>query len=97
MATWFISRHQGAIDWAKTQSISVDHWVTHLDITQIEANDVVMGTLPIHLAAAVCQKGAEFYFLSVNVQAEQRGKELTAQQLEQQSCRLIPFYVEALA
>ena len=63
MAVWFISRHQGAIDWIKKQSIHIDRFESHLDVNLIQAEDTVIGTLPIHLAAEVCQKGAKFYFL----------------------------------
>lgn len=94
MTTLFVSRHQGAIEWIKQQSIQVDVFVEHLNVEEIQADDVVIGTLPIHLAAEVCQKGAKFYFLSVNVAREQRGTELTCEQLEQQGCSLQQFYIE---
>lgn len=59
---YFVSRHPGAIAWIKKQvEWKVDAFVTHLDIDMIKAGDIVLGTLPIHLAALVCQKGAEFY------------------------------------
>ena len=96
MAVWFISRHPGAIEWMKSQSIVVDYWVEHLDINQIQAGDIVIGTLPIHLASQVCEKGATFYFLSVNVTREQRGTELTAQQLTEQGCVLQAFHIQKL-
>lgn len=96
MTIWFISRHQGAIEWVKQQGIGIDRFVTHLDITLIQKGDVVIGTLPIHLAAEVCQKGAKFYFLSVNVSEHQRGLELTAEQLSAQQCTLEPFYIKKL-
>ena len=94
MTVWFISRHQGAIDWIKTQPIQIDRFESHLNVADVQADDVVIGTLPIHLAAEVCQKGATFYFLSVNVFAEQRGTELTAKQLINQGCSLKQFYIE---
>lgn len=62
----------------------------------MQAGDVVIGTLPIHLAAEVCQKGAKFYFLSINVTPEQRGTELTCKQLTEQQCSIQPFMVEKL-
>lgn len=96
MAVWFISRHQGAIEWIKQQSIQIDHFESHLDVEMIQADDVVIGTLPIHLAAKVCQKGATFYFLSVNVRSEQRGTELTAEDLIAQHCTIEPFYIQKL-
>lgn len=94
MATYFISRHQGAIDWIKQQGIKIDHFVAHLDIAQIQAGDKVIGILPIHLAAQVCAKGASFYFLTVNVRPEQRGTELSAEQLSQQQCSIQPYWIE---
>ena len=96
MTVWFISRHQGAIDWIAQQSINIDRFKQHLDINDIQADDIVIGTLPIHLAAQVCEKGAKFYFLSVNVTKEQRGKELTAKQLTEQYCSLQPFFIQKL-
>lgn len=96
MAVWFISRHQGAIDWVKQQSIHIDHFVSHLDTQAINANDIVIGTLPVNLAAQVCQQGARFYFLSANLTADQRGTELSAEQLTQQGCSLQPFFVQKL-
>lgn len=62
MTTWFISRHQGAIEWVKKQNILIDRFESHLDTSLVQAGDVVIGTLPIHLAAEICQKGAKFYF-----------------------------------
>ena len=91
MTTWFISRHPGAIKWVKLQNIQIDRFESHLDTSLVQAGDVVIGTLPIHLAAEVCQKGVKFYFLSINVTPEQRGTELTEQQ-----CSIQPFMVEKL-
>ena len=31
MTTWFISRHQGAIEWVKKQNILIDRFESHLD------------------------------------------------------------------
>ena len=73
MTTWFISRHEGAIEWVKQQNIQIDRFESHLNTSLVQTGDVVIGTLPIHLAAEICQKGAKFYFLSVNVSREQRG------------------------
>lgn len=94
MAVWFISRHQGAIEWIKQQEVQIDHFTEHLDIAEIDAEDTVIGTLPIHLAAEVCSKGAKFYSLSLNVAHEQRGTELTVAQLFEQGCSLQQFYIE---
>ncbi|MFC0322777.1 CRISPR-associated protein Csx16 [Gallibacterium melopsittaci] len=95
MTTWFISRHQGAIDWIKQQNIQIDRFEAHLDVAQIQAGDTVIGTLPVHLAAQVCEKEAKFIFLAVNVSEQQRGAELSAGELNQQGCQLIPFHIQA--
>lgn len=96
MTTWFISRHQGAIDWAKRKGISVDRWVTHLDTEKVQSGDVVIGTLPIHLAEKICQKGARFLFLELNLKAEQRGKELNADEMLQAECSLVEYEVKSV-
>ncbi|MDP8101360.1 CRISPR-associated protein Csx16 [Phocoenobacter atlanticus] len=96
MKTYFISRHQGAIDWIKCQEVKIDHFIDHLNIDMIKRDDIVIGTLPIHLAAQVCEKGAKFYFLSVNVTKAQRGQELTAEQLKAQACQLQQFYIQKI-
>ena len=97
MATWFISRHQGAIDWAKQQKIAVDHWVTHLDTERIQSGDIVIGTLPVHLAAEICQKGAQFFFLELNLHADQRGRELTADDMLQAGCSLAEYDIRSIS
>lgn len=96
MTTWFISRHQGAIDWIKQQKIQIDRFETHLDTDLVEKNDIVIGTLPVHLAAEICAKGANFYFLTINTSFEQRGQELSATQLNEIECSIQPFWVEKI-
>lgn len=96
MTTLFVSRHQGAIEWIKQQPIHIDYFIEHLDTELVQSGDTVIGTLPIHLAAEVCRKKAKFYFLSINVARDQRGTELTAEQLSSQGCTIEPFYIEKL-
>ena len=45
--TWFVSRHPGAIDWAKRQGLNIGPWVEHLDPAKMEVGDTVIGTLPV--------------------------------------------------
>jgi CRISPR-associated protein Csx16 len=40
--TYFISRHPGAVAWARAQGLRVDHWVTHLDVSHIQPGDTVL-------------------------------------------------------
>lgn len=93
MAYHFVSRHPGAIEWLARQQIQVDHYHQHLNVEKVAAGDRVIGTLPIQLAAQVCERQAEYWHLSVNVPAELRGHELDADQLEKLGATLCPFVV----
>ena len=48
---WFVSRHPGALDWARRSGIAFDRHVAHLDTGKIGAGDTVIGSLPVNLAA----------------------------------------------
>lgn len=93
MTTWFVSRHPGAIEWMARQGMFIDQPVDHLDIQAVVGGDCVIGTLPIHLAAAVCERGARYLHLEVNVPRELRGQELAAEQLQALGARLTEFVV----
>jgi len=67
MPTYFITRHLGAIAWAKEQGISVDRQIAHLDIDLVQPGDTIIGSLPVNLAAKVCNKSAVYLHLSLNV------------------------------
>lgn len=82
MTTYLVSRHPGAIEWFTKQNMQIDVYQMHLDPSIIKADDTVIGNLPINLAASVCQKGARYLHLSINVPFEMRGKELEAENLE---------------
>jgi len=97
MATWFVSRHPGAIAWAAAQGLSVDCLVPHFEVAQVQSGDTVIGTLPVHLAAQVCARGAHFFNLSMDIPAHWRGLELSAAQLRSCNARLEAFHVRALA
>ena len=92
--TWFISRHAGAIDWAKRQSLHITRWVAHLDPNLIQSGDTVIGTLPVSLAAAVCDRGARYFHLTTNTPAELRGHELTAEELDANGASLEEYIVK---
>ena len=93
MTTWFVSRHPGARDWAQRHGIRVDRQVTHLEMEEIASGDVVIGTLPVHLAAAVCAQGARYLHLSLTLPEALRGRELSAGDMEACCARLEAFFV----
>lgn len=79
---WFVSRHPGAVEWAARQGLQVDRQVAHLDLNELQAGDIVIGTLPVNLAAQVCAKRARFFNLSLNLPHEARGRELSDDDLD---------------
>lgn len=92
--TWFVSRHPGAVEWAQHQNLAIDCWVEHLDPAQVNAGDIVIGTLPVNLAAGVCKLGARYFHLSLKVPAEWRGRELTMAELLAGPAELRAFHIE---
>jgi CRISPR-associated protein Csx16 len=91
--TWFVSRHTGAIEWARRQGLAVDRWVTHLAAGDVTAGDTVIGSLPVNLAAAVCKRGARYLHLSLEVPEAWRGRELTANDLLEIAARLDAYRI----
>jgi CRISPR-associated protein Csx16 len=79
---WFVSRHPGALDWARQNGIAFDRLVAHLDTQKVSAGDKVIGSLPVNLAAEVCARGAEYWNLSLRVAERDRGRELSAEELQ---------------
>lgn len=97
MTTYFITRHPGARDWAEAEGFRVDCWIEHLELDAIRPGDRVLGTLPVHLAAAICARGARYYHLSLDLPGAWRGRELTAAELREHGARLEPYAVTSLA
>ena len=95
MTAYFVSRHQGALDWALEQGIKAQR-IAHLDPTQIAAADVVMGTLPIQLACAICDKGARYLHLELDLPPEARGMDLTTADMKRFGARLTAFHIKRI-
>jgi len=97
MTTFFVTRHAGALDWARGQNITFDRHVTHLVPDEIGQGDSVLGSLPVHLAAEVCRRGARYFNLSLDLPEKLRGQELGAEALRQCQGRLEEFTVRRAA
>ena len=93
MTVHFVTRHPGAREWAERQGFRVDVHTRHLDVAAIERGDVVLGTLPVNLAAAVQARGARYLHLSLDIPADLRGHELSAVQMAQAGARLEEYRV----
>lgn len=93
MTVWFVTRHPGAIEWAAQQGLQVDRQVAHLDVAEVQPGDVVIGILPVNLAAQVCSKPARYLHLSITQSFAQRGVELSAQQMRDAKACLQEFNV----
>lgn len=96
MTTWFITRHPGALKWADHTGLAFDCHCTHLDPAGVQPGDTVIGTLPVHLAAAVCRQGVRYLHLSLDISASGRGRELDADQLAACHPRLESYAVTLL-
>ena len=96
MTAYFVSRHSGAVEWARRRGIEAVA-LEHLDIDRIAPVDVVIGTLPIHIAAAVQAKGARFFFLELDLSPEARGHELDADEMEHYGARLVEYRIERMS
>lgn len=94
MTTWFVSRHPGALQWMQQYGPAFDHHVPHLDIASVQPGDGIIGTLPVNLAAQVCARGANYWHLSLELPAQARGRELSAQELRDLGATLQPFDVQ---
>lgn len=88
MPNYFITRHPGAIAWAEQQGITVDRQIAHLDIDLVQPGDTIIGSLPVNLASQVCDKGATYVHLSMNVPEQWRGQELNTAQMAECGARL---------
>lgn len=70
MTTYFISRHaQGSL---KHKVFNVDQRLAHFDVTVIQPNDRVIGTLPINLVADVNARGGYYRAFDVRTTLPKR-------------------------
>lgn len=97
MTTYFVTRHQGAIDWAKASNVQFDVHLTHLgDDIVLKSGDTVIGTLPINIVYDINQLGVRYLHLSLDMPAHLRGLELNAEQLLACNASLQEFVVKSV-
>ncbi len=87
MTTYLITRHLGAKLWVEEEGFAVDAQLDHLQVDQICAGDIVIGSLPVILAAEVCRRGGRYFHLSLEVPYDSRGRELTPEEMRRFGAR----------
>lgn len=93
--TYFVSRHAGAQDWAKRKGFDAQP-VAHFDASVISNGDKVLGTLPVQIVADVIARGGTYYHLSMAIPADMRGKDLSADDMDDFGATLQRFHVTAV-
>ena len=97
-SVWIVTRHEGALDWARQKGL-IDHdaytvhTVSEIQPGDVELDDYVIGTLPVHLVAEICARGAHYLHITMQVPAERRGTELTASEMDAFGARCREFLV----
>lgn len=92
MSTYFVTRHAGAVDWARRRGIDAT-MKAHLDLEQVRPGDTVLGTLPVHLAAQVNERGGRYLHLELNVPEAARGAEWSAEDMERFGAELVEYRI----
>ncbi|WP_020559178.1 CRISPR-associated protein Csx16 [Thiofilum flexile] len=89
--TYFISRHPGAALWAESEGFHIDQLLAHFDVGIVQSGDTVLGTLPINLVAEMNARGGRYFHLTLELPAEARGQELSADDMRRYGARLECF------
>lgn len=93
MTDWLVSGHSGAVEWARRRGIHATY-TDHLDVNSVQPGDRVFGTLPVALAAQVCAAGATYHHLTLDLPADKRQQELTADEMEALGARIETFEIK---
>ena len=93
MTKWFVGRHDAAKDFARANGHADAAFIDHLDIVAVKPGDVVVGILPINLAAAVAKQGGRYIHLALDVPESQRGRELTLDDMERHGARFVEYTI----
>lgn len=99
MTTYLVTRHEGTRIWASAMAehgrlpFTIDRMVDHLDPESLKKGDVVVGTLPIHVAAELRARGIEFWSLDLHLPPADRGKELSGLYLAKFGARFTRYEV----
>lgn len=99
MTTYLVTRHPATRLWAQTLSqqgrlpFVIDQATEHLDVDALAAGDVVVGTLPMHIAAQLHGRKIAFWSLDLDVPMAERGMELDIEHLARVGARFTRYEV----
>ena len=94
MTTFIITKHVGAVQWAKNKGIEHDIYLEDLNlIHELKAGDVVVGTLPIHVVYELNQRDINYLHIALDIPAELNDQALDAAQLEACNARIESYYL----
>jgi CRISPR-associated protein Csx16 len=91
--TYLVTRHSGAKQWVEEEGIAVDAQLDHLEIDRVRAGDIVIGSLPVNLAAQVCARGGRYFHLSLELPYDWRGRELSPNDMRRFGARVEEFFI----
>lgn len=96
MTTTFVTRHSGAVDWARQEShLPLDSVVSgSFDAESVQPGDLVIGTLPAQIAARICERGGRYRHLTLDLPEGLRGVELSAEDMRACHARLEEFHIQ---
>ena len=96
MTTYLITRHAGAVEWARRRGLDFVH-LPHLDdIACIRPGDRVIGPMPLGRIADIVAAGASYEAIEMDLPEGVRGSELTADDMERLKAGLVRYRVERL-
>jgi CRISPR-associated protein Csx16 len=99
MASWLVTRHAGAAEWARRRGIAAE-WKQHFeaaDLARVRAGDTVIGPLPVQLIAEINARGGRYFNIEMRLAAEERGRELSADDMLRLGADLVEYRVERVA
>lgn len=95
MTIFFVSRHPGAVEWIRRRQFG-GIVCPSLNLNDVRPGDEVWGTLPMDVAAEVCRRGAVFRALVLPMKDQDRGRPLSADEMDAMGAALRTFHVTAV-
>jgi len=86
-----VTRHAGAREWLSRQGLAPDIVTPHLsaeDEAALRRGDTIVGILPLPIVARLTAEGVRCVLISLTVPPEDRGRELTADDMDRLGAEL---------